>query len=168
MFLLQTHETFVEFMALCGKYTDGNLYACVAEYLNAATCHFGVGVCTAYYHTSDSLLHYHVGTRGSLAIVAARFKADIEGEILHRPICIMPAAFRVKETINLGMGSAILTVPTFSHYEFLITLPAHKNGTHHRIGGYIVLTETRQLQAAVYVFAIIGFHTSEKNSIFAT
>ena len=168
MFLLQTHETFVEFMALCGKYTDGNLYACVAEYLNAATCHFGVGVCTAYYHTSDSLLHYHVGTRGSLAIVAARFKADIEGEILHRPICIMPAAFRVKETINLGMGSAILTVPTFSHYEFLITLPAHKNGTHHRIGGYIVLTETRQLQAAVHVFAIIGFHTSKKNSIFAT
>jgi len=155
-------------MALCGKYTDGNLYACVAEYLNAATCHFGVGVCTAYYHTSDSFLHYQIGTRGCFAIVAARFKADIEGAILHCPVCIMPAALRVKEAIDFGMRSAILTVPAFSHYEFLITLPAYKNGTHHRIGGYIVLTETRQLQAAVHVSAIIGFHTSEKNSIFAT
>ncbi len=168
MFLLQAHKAFVEFMALLLQYTYGNLYACAAEYPDTAPCYFGIGVSTAYHYTPDAFLHYHVGTRGSLAIVAARFKADIEGAILHRPICIMPAALRVKETIHLGMGSAILTVPAFSRYEFLIPLPAHKNRTHHRIGGYIVLTETRQLQAAVHVSAIICFHTSKKNSIFAT
>ena len=168
MFLLQTHETFVEFMALLLQYTYGNLYACIAEYLGAASCYFGVGVCTAHYYTFDPILHYQIGTRRCLAIVAARFKADIEGAILHCPICIMSAALCIKKAIDFGMRSAVLTVPAFSHYTFLIALPAYKNGTHHRIWGYIVLTETRQLQATVHVFAIVGFHTSEKNTIFAT
>ena len=168
MLLLQTYETLIEFAALCGKYTYGDLDARITEYLNAASCHLGVGVRAANDYAFDAFLHYQVGTRGSLSVVAAGLKTDIKRAVVHCPISIMPAALRVEETIDFGMGSAILTVPAFADNELVVALPAYKDGTHHGIGCYIILTEPRELQATVHVFAIVGFHTSKKNSIFAT
>jgi hypothetical protein len=144
MMLLEAEEALIECTTFIFKHAYKNLNASVLHHMHATPSHEGIGVEGADDHAANTGADDELGTRWSLAIVAARFETDIEGGILIINALGM-GLLCAAEAVGFGMRTTILLVPALG--EDAAGGVADQDGAHHRVGCDIVLAQASELEA---------------------